>query len=81
MAPNGPGFRPRFTPSRPRGNHSHAGPSGTHEGVDLGTTCMSGNRQLVDTNIRVYAHDVTAGDKHSRARALVEELWVPGKDA
>jgi predicted nucleic acid-binding protein len=36
---------------------------------------MSGNRQFVDTNILIYAHDVTAGDKHSRARALVEELW------
>jgi Predicted nucleic-acid-binding protein, contains PIN domain len=36
---------------------------------------MSGNRQFADTNILVYAHDVTAGDKHSRARALVEELW------
>jgi predicted nucleic acid-binding protein len=36
---------------------------------------MSGNRQFVDTNILVYAHDVTAGDKHSRARALVEQLW------
>jgi predicted nucleic acid-binding protein len=36
---------------------------------------MSGNRHFVDTNILVYAYDVTAGDKHSRARALVEELW------
>ena len=36
---------------------------------------MSGNRQFLDTNVLVYAHDVTAGDKHSRARALVEELW------
>ena len=36
---------------------------------------MSGNRKFVDTNILVYAHDVTAGDKHSSARALVEELW------
>ncbi|MGH3150078.1 MAG: PIN domain-containing protein [Streptosporangiaceae bacterium] len=36
---------------------------------------MSGNRQFIDTNILVYAHDVTAGNKHSRARALVEELW------
>jgi len=36
---------------------------------------MSGNRHFVDTNVLVYAHDVTAGDKHSRARALVEELW------
>jgi len=36
---------------------------------------MSGNRQFVDTNVLVYAHDVTARDKHSRARALVGELW------
>ena len=36
---------------------------------------MNGNRQFIDTNVLVYAHDVTAGDKHSRARALVEELW------
>ena len=36
---------------------------------------MSGNRQFVDTNVLVYAHDVTAGDNHTRARALVEELW------
>ena len=36
---------------------------------------MSGNRQFVDTNVLVYAHDVTAGDKHTRARALVEALW------
>jgi predicted nucleic acid-binding protein len=36
---------------------------------------MSGSRQFVDTNVLVYAHDVTAGDKHGRARALVEELW------
>jgi predicted nucleic acid-binding protein len=37
---------------------------------------MSGDRQFVDTNVLVYAHDVTAGDKHSRARALVEDLWI-----
>lgn len=36
---------------------------------------MSGNRKFVDTNILVYAHDVSAGDKHDRARALLEELW------
>lgn len=35
---------------------------------------MSGNRTFVDTNVLVYAHDVTAGDKHDRARALLEEL-------
>ena len=36
---------------------------------------MSGNRKFVDTNVLVYAHDVTAADKHRRARALLEELW------
>lgn len=36
---------------------------------------MSGNRTFVDTNVLVYAHDVTAGDKHGQARALLEELW------
>ena len=36
---------------------------------------MSASRQFVDTNVLVYAHDVTAGDKHESARALVGELW------
>ena len=36
---------------------------------------MSDDRQFVDTDVLVYAHDLTAGDKHSRARALVEQLW------
>ena len=41
-----------------------------------GMICMSGDRQFIDTNVLVYAHDVTAGGKHDRARALVEELWI-----
>lgn len=32
-------------------------------------------KQFVDTNILMYAHDVSAGTKHERARALVEDLW------
>lgn len=32
-------------------------------------------KRFVDTNILVYAHDRTAGHKHARARALIEELW------
>jgi len=36
---------------------------------------MSGNRQFVDTNILVYAHDDSAGVKRDLARALVEQLW------
>jgi predicted nucleic acid-binding protein len=33
------------------------------------------DRYFVDTNILMYAHDATAGEKHARAKALVEELW------
>ena len=33
-------------------------------------------KHFVDTNILVYAHDVAAGDKHARARSLVEQLWA-----
>ena len=33
------------------------------------------DKHFVDTNILMYAHDTAAGDKHRRARALVEELW------
>lgn len=33
------------------------------------------DKYFVDTNILVYAHDLTQGAKHERARALVESLW------
>lgn len=32
-------------------------------------------RCFVDTNILVYAHDRSAGHKHQKAMALVENLW------
>lgn len=31
--------------------------------------------QFIDTNILVYAHDVSAGEKHLRARQLMVDLW------
>lgn len=31
--------------------------------------------QFVDTNIFVYAHDRSAGYKHSVAKALIQDLW------
>ncbi len=31
--------------------------------------------QFVDTHILVYAHDVTAGPKHARAKELINALW------
>ncbi|MBV9438530.1 MAG: PIN domain-containing protein [Candidatus Eremiobacteraeota bacterium] len=34
------------------------------------------DKAFVDTNILVYAHDVSAGHKHERARAVVEGLWA-----
>lgn len=34
--------------------------------------------QFVDTNVLVYAHDTTAGARHSRAQALLAELWESG---
>jgi predicted nucleic acid-binding protein len=33
------------------------------------------DKYFVDTNILMYAHDAVAGEKHERAKALVEELW------
>jgi predicted nucleic acid-binding protein len=33
------------------------------------------DRYFVDTNILMYAHDTSAGEKHERAKTLVEELW------
>jgi predicted nucleic acid-binding protein len=37
------------------------------------------NPQFVDTNVLIYAHDLSAGDKHARARELIQELWVSGE--
>ena len=48
-------------------------PAGRPAGA--GTASMSGDRRFADTNILLYAHDESAGDKHDRARALVEQLW------
>jgi predicted nucleic acid-binding protein len=33
------------------------------------------DRVFVDTNVLVYAHDVSTGVKHEKARLLVERLW------
>ena len=33
------------------------------------------DRYFVDTNVLMYAHDSAAGEKHQRAKSLVEELW------
>jgi predicted nucleic acid-binding protein len=35
--------------------------------------------QFLDTNVLVYAHDRSAGDKHGRASELVKDLWQAGE--
>jgi predicted nucleic acid-binding protein len=35
--------------------------------------------QFIDTNVLIYAHDRSAGEKHLRARELVRELWRSGE--
>jgi predicted nucleic acid-binding protein len=40
---------------------------------------MSDSRSFVDTNILVYAHDVTGGKKRDRARSLLAGLWESGE--
>jgi predicted nucleic acid-binding protein len=37
------------------------------------------HRFFVDTNILIYAHDPRAGQKHERARRLIEHLWSTGE--
>ena len=32
--------------------------------------------QFIETNVLVYAHDATAGEKHERSDLLVSERWV-----
>ena len=33
------------------------------------------DKYFVDTNILMYAHDSGGGEKHDRAKGLVQELW------
>lgn len=36
---------------------------------------MSGAKVFVDTNILIYAYDRSAGEKHAKALAQLEDLW------
>jgi predicted nucleic acid-binding protein len=36
-------------------------------------------KYFVDTNILIYAHDRSTGNKHERARHLIESLWTSGQ--
>lgn len=36
------------------------------------------DKVFVDTNVLVYAHDTSAGEKHQKAREVVSDLWRSG---
>lgn len=36
------------------------------------------DRIFVDTNILVYANDLSAGERHAKASAVIESLWEAG---
>jgi predicted nucleic acid-binding protein len=40
---------------------------------------MPDDRIFVDTNILVYAYDVTAGRKHETAKGILADLWKSGQ--
>lgn len=40
---------------------------------------MPGDRIFVDTNILIYAHDISAGDKHKKAQKIIGDLWDAGR--
>jgi predicted nucleic acid-binding protein len=39
---------------------------------------MPGDKVFLDTNIILYAYDVSAGEKHKRAKEIVLDLWNSG---
>jgi predicted nucleic acid-binding protein len=39
---------------------------------------MSEDKIFIDTNILIYAYDVTAGKKHQISKNILEDLWYSG---
>jgi predicted nucleic acid-binding protein len=39
---------------------------------------MPEDKAFIDTNIIIYAYDVTAGKKHETARTIITDLWHSG---
>lgn len=39
---------------------------------------MKDGKVFIDTNVIVYAYDVSAGEKHSKAVEIIKELWNTG---
>jgi len=39
---------------------------------------MPEDRVFIDTNILIYAHDISSGIKHQRAQQIIMDLWESG---
>lgn len=39
---------------------------------------VESEREFIDANILIYAHDVSAGVKHTTAKELVQHIWETG---
>ena len=39
---------------------------------------MPEDRVFVDTNILIYAHDISAGTRHEKAQKIIMDLWGSG---
>ena len=40
---------------------------------------MPGDKVFLDTNVLIYAYDVSAGKKHEMAKTILMDLWNSGK--
>ena len=40
---------------------------------------MKDGKVFIDTNIIVYAYDVSAGEKHNKAVAIMKDIWGTGR--
>ena len=43
-----------------------------------GMNFMEGDKVFLDTNIIIYAYDLSAGEKHKKAKNILLELWDSG---
>ena len=43
-----------------------------------GMKFMTGDKVFLDTNIIIYAYDLSAGEKHKKAKKIFAELWDSG---
>jgi predicted nucleic acid-binding protein len=52
---------------------------GTYPPDEMNSMSETRSPQVVDTNILIYAHDISAGEKRIRAKELMRDLWQSGE--